>query len=68
MKTYTTSIAAAVIALAAALPAFAGTQVVAGNGVSLTESPRPSSTATPAATTGSRSSSPASRRRRGGRH
>ena len=38
MKTYTTSIAAAVIALAAALPAFAGTQVVAGNGVSLTES------------------------------
>jgi len=38
MKTYKTSIAAAVIALAAALPAFAGTQVVAGNGVSLTES------------------------------
>ncbi len=36
MKTYITAIAAAV-AIAAAAPAFAGTQVVAGNGVSLTE-------------------------------
>jgi hypothetical protein len=37
MKTYLNTFAAAAVALAAAVPAFAGTQVVAGNGVSLTE-------------------------------
>jgi hypothetical protein len=36
MKTYLNAVAAA-IALAAAAPAFAGTQVVAGNGLTLTE-------------------------------
>jgi hypothetical protein len=37
MKTYINAIAAAAVALAAAAPAFAGSQVVAGNGMTLTE-------------------------------
>jgi hypothetical protein len=37
MKTYLNTVAAAAIALAAVAPAFAGTQVVAGNGLTLTE-------------------------------
>lgn len=37
MRTYLNTVAAAAIALAAAAPAFAGTQVVAGNGLTLTE-------------------------------
>lgn len=37
MKTYLKTVAAAAVALAAAAPAFAGTQVVAGNGLTLTE-------------------------------
>jgi len=37
MKTYISTFVAAAIALAAAAPAFSGTQVTAGNGVSLTE-------------------------------
>ena len=37
MKTYISILAAAAIALAAAAPAFSGTQVMAGNGVSLTQ-------------------------------
>ena len=51
MKSYLNTLAAAAF-VAVGGPALAGTQVKASSGVTLTDPPRPSSTATPAATTG----------------